>query len=67
MKKNKEILTAAAILSMSVVQMGMNAITPILSDIGVQFPELQVSDIQLLMEFPSIFVIIFGFLAANGA
>lgn len=67
MKKNQEKLIAVAILAMSVVQMGMNAVTPVLSDIRAQFPKLGTADIQLLAAFPSFFVIVCSCLAAKAA
>lgn len=50
----------AAILSMSVVQMGTNAISPILADIASAFPEADTSIIQFLMTFPSLMVLFFS-------
>lgn len=55
----------AAILTISVVQMGTNAISPILADIAAAFPQAGSSSIQLLMTFPSLFVIAFSLLAAS--
>lgn len=57
----------AAILAISVVQMGTNAISPILADIAAAFPQAGSSSIQLLMTFPSLFVIAFSLLAASFA
>lgn len=54
-----------AILTMSVIQMGTTAITPVLSDIAQNFPELDPSEVQLLMTFPSLFVIVITLLAAS--
>ena len=55
----------AAILAISVVQMGTNAISPILSDLAESFPQAGSSSIQLLMTFPSMFVIVFSLITAN--
>lgn len=62
MNKNK---IKAAILAISVVQMGTNAISPILADIAAAFPQAGSSSIQFLMTFPSLFVIVFSLLAAS--
>lgn len=53
---------AAAVMAISVVQMGSTAISPILADITQAFPEASSSEIQMLMTFPSLFVIVFCFL-----
>ena len=50
----------AAILSMSLVQMSTNGIAPILSDLAAEFPTAPAAVIQLLMTFPSLFVIVFS-------
>lgn len=55
----------AAILAISVVQMGTNAISPILADIAAAFPQAGGSGIQFLMTFPSLFVIACSLLAAS--
>lgn len=57
----------AAILTMSVVQMGTNAISPILADIAAVFPEADASTIQFLMTFPSLMVLAFSLVAAAAA
>lgn len=57
----------AAILAMSVVQMGTNAISPILADIAAAFPQAGASSIQFLMTFPSLMVLFFSLLAAMAA
>lgn len=62
MRKNK---IKAAILAISVVQMGTNAISPILADIAAAFPQADSSSIQFLMTFPSLFVIVVSLLAAS--
>lgn len=62
MKKNQ---IKAAILAISVVQMGTNAISPILADIASAFPQASSSSVQFLMTFPSLFVIVFSLLAAS--
>lgn len=55
----------ATILAVSVVQMGTNAISPILADIAAAFPRAGSSSIQLLMTFPSLLVIVCSLLAAS--
>ena len=62
-KKNKNLLKAA-IITMSLVQMGTNGIAPILSDIAAAFPQCSTTTIQFLMTFPSIFCLIFTMLSA---
>ena len=62
--KNKKNLLKAAIITMSLVQMGTNGIAPILSDIAAAFPECSTTTIQFLMTFPSIFCLIFTMLSA---
>lgn len=60
-------MAKAAILTMSVVQMGTNAISPILADIAAAFPQADDSSVQFLMTFPSLFVIGVTLLAAAAA
>lgn len=55
----------ATILAISVVQMGTNAISPILADIAAAFPQAGSSSIQFLMTFPSLLVIVCSLLAAS--
>lgn len=55
----------AAILAISVVQMGTNAISPILADIAAAFPQAGSSSVQLLMTFPSLLVIVVSLVAAS--
>lgn len=55
----------AAIFAISVVQMGANAISPILADIAAAFPQADSSSIPFLMTFPSLFVIVVSLLAAS--
>lgn len=57
----------AAILAMSVVQMGTNAISPILADIAAAFPQAGASTVQFLMTFPSLMVLVFSLAAAGAA
>lgn len=57
MMNQRKNLAKAAILTMSVVQMGTNAISPILADIAQAFPQAGTSQVQLLMTFPSLLVI----------
>lgn len=64
MKKNSA-MAKIAILTMSVVQMGTNAISPILADIAAAFPQAGASSVQFLMTFPSLLVIGVTLLAAG--
>lgn len=57
----------AAILAMSVVQMGTNAISPILADIAAAFPQAGASTVQFLMTFPSLMVLVCSLAAAGAA
>lgn len=66
MKQNDRSIQSA-ILAMSVVQMGTNAISPILADIAAAFPQAGPSSIQFLMTFPSLMVLFFSLLAAMAA
>jgi MFS family permease len=54
----------AAILMMSLVQMGTNGIAPILSQIQQAFPDAAPAEIQLLMSFPAAFVVVFSFVTS---
>lgn len=60
-QKNKIII---CILLISFVQMSTNGIAAILVNIQNHFPTVRTSTIQLLMTFPSLFIIIFTLLAA---
>ena len=53
-----------AILTMSVVQLGTNGISPILAQIAAAFPAASVTTVQFLMTFPSIFSMICTLLSA---
>lgn len=53
----------AAILTMSLLQMGATAITPILGPIAQAFPRASSTDVQFLMTSPSLAVIVFGLLS----
>lgn len=55
----------AAILTMSVVQMGTSAIAPIMADIQGAFPAAGASTVQFLMTFPSLAVIIVSLAGAG--
>lgn len=65
--KRSELPIKSAILAMSVVQMGTNAISPILADIAAAFPAAGASSVQFLMTFPSLMVLFFSLLAAVAA
>ncbi|MCF0228772.1 MAG: MFS transporter [Parasporobacterium sp.] len=64
MKNNKGILLKIAVLTMSMVQLGTNGISPILAKIGEAFPDVPGVAIQFLMTFPSIFCMIFVIISA---
>ncbi|MCF0142500.1 MAG: MFS transporter, partial [Parasporobacterium sp.] len=64
MKSDKGILLKIAILTMSMVQLGTNGISPILAKIGEAFPEVPGVTIQFLMTFPSIFCLVFVIISA---
>lgn len=49
-------------MAISVVQMGSTVISPILADIARAFSDSGSAEIQMLMTFPSLFVIVFCFL-----
>ena len=66
MKKNQNLIILA-ILSVSIIQMGTNAISPIMSDLAAAFPEAKASTVQFLMTFPSLMVILFGLLSGVSA
>lgn len=55
----------AAILTMSAVQMGTNAISPILAQIQRDFSAASPSMVQFLMTFPSLFVVVVSLLSAR--
>lgn len=63
MKHRNEKLIIAAILAVSVMQMGANGISPILADLAEAFPQASDSVIQFLMTFPGLMVIVFGLIA----
>ncbi len=47
----------AAILTISFVQLGTNGVAAILADIAREFPHVSTTTIQLLMTFPSLFIV----------
>lgn len=55
----------AAILTISAVQMGTNAISPILAQIQRDFSAASPSMVQFLMTFPSLFVVVVSLLSAR--
>ena len=63
MKKNN-IMVKITILLISVVQMGTNAISPVLSDIASAFPDASASTVQFLMTFPSLMVLFFSLISS---
>ncbi len=67
MVQRKQKLTVAAILSVAVMQMGVNGISPILADLAEEFPEASASTIQFLMTFPCLFVIVAGLISGTMA
>lgn len=64
MKAENKGLFRAAILTMSLVQMGANGIAPILAQIGETFSAASPARIQFLMTFPTIFSLIFTMITA---
>ncbi len=64
MKTERKGLFKAAILTMSLVQMGANGIAPILAQIGDAFSDASPTRIQFLMTFPTIFSLIFTMITA---
>ena len=64
MKPKSKGLFIAAILTMSLVQMGANGIAPILAQIGETFSSASPTRIQFLMTFPTIFSLIFTMITA---
>ena len=64
MKAESKGLFKAAILTMSLVQMGANGIAPILAQIGETFSAASPTRIQFLMTFPTIFSLIFTMITA---
>ena len=64
MKTKSKGLFIAAILTMSLVQMGANGIAPILAQIGETFSSASPTRIQFLMTFPTIFSLIFTMITA---
>lgn len=63
--KNRSSGIIAAILTMSVVQMGTNAISPVLAQIQAAFPSASSSAVQFLMTFPSLFVVAVSLVSAR--
>ena len=55
---------AITILAMALIQMGTNAVAPILSDIMSAFPGTSAQQVQFLMTFPCIFVVVFCMLSS---
>lgn len=62
--KNKKMILIA-IICISFVQMATNGISSIIADICTYYPEVSTSTIQLLMTFPSLFIIIFSIISAQ--
>ncbi len=52
------------ILLLAFSQMATNGLSPAMSDIAAQFPEVPVSTVQLLMTLPGIFVVILSLISA---
>ena len=61
---NHKALIKAAILTMSLVQLGTNAIAPILASISKAFPDSSDTTIQFLMTFPILFTMIVELISA---
>ena len=59
MNQNNSISLKAAILTMSLVQLGTNGIGPILAQIAAAFPGTSDTTVQFLMTFPILFTMIF--------
>lgn len=64
MTTSKNNLLKIAILTMSLVQLGTNGVSPILQMIGESFPDASNVSVQFLMTFPSIFCLIFVLVSA---
>ena len=62
--KQSTALLKIAILTMSMVQLGTNGISPILADIAAAFPTASNTTIQFLMTFPSLFCMVFALVSA---
>ena len=55
----------AAILTMSFLQMATNAISAILADIALEFPETSTVAVQYLMTFPNLLVVVMSIVTAR--
>lgn len=64
MEKHMKKKIALSIIAMALIQMGTNATAPILSDIMASFPGTSAQQVQFLMTFPCIFVVIFCILSS---
>jgi MFS family permease len=61
MQNKKKILIT--ILTISLVQMSSNGLSPIISKLALEFPNESISKIQFLMTFPGIFIVICNFIS----
>ncbi|WP_371296786.1 MFS transporter [Ruminococcus sp.] len=64
MTKNNSGLKAA-ILTMSFIQMATNAVSSILANIAMEFPDASVTTIQYLMTFPNLMIVAVSVIAAG--
>ena len=64
MDKKRKNLIKITILTLSLVQMATNGLSPAMADIAQTFSDASVSKVQLLMTLPGIFVVILSLTAA---
>lgn len=55
----------AAVFTVSFIQMAANAVTSVLADIAISFPDASASTVQFLMTFPNLLVVCVSFLSAK--
>lgn len=55
----------AAVFAVSFIQMAANAMTSILADVALSFPEASASTVQFLMTFPNLLVVGVSFISAG--